>query len=351
MVLTRCGIERHGTDFDTRMVLAVIYSPEFHARTKRFGERTTFHVMNPETKGAWQFWGRVEAENTFFFHAPVKKDATPEDRDYVQQVMEHAAGFAFAVEFQHIGFWNLRISVADTYRQGRVFIAGDAAHSHPPYGGHGLNNGLEDVTNLGWKLDAVLKGWASDALLDSYTAERQPVFVELGEDVIAGNIRSERQFLEEYDPERDKEAFEAAFEHLADEDAAISIEQHYAGSPVICGPAGAVVGIHSTPSLIARAGHHLSPAVLSNGRNVFEELGPGFTLFAFGVEASASGGLVAAAGRYGVPLKVVTDSFADGRERYESHLVLVRPDQFVCWVGDAAPRDPERIIAVVAAMT
>ena len=350
MVLSQCGIERHGTDFDTRMVLAVFYSSEFHERTKRFGERTTFHVMNAETKGAWQFWGRVEAENTFFFHAPVKKDATPEDRDYVQQVMGHAAGFPFGVEFQHIGFWNLRVSVADTYRKGRVFIAGDAAHSHPPYGGHGLNNGLEDVTNLGWKLDAVLKGWASDTLLDSYTAERQPVFAEVGEDMIAENIRSEGRFLAEHDPDRDREAFETAFQKLAGEDATINIEQHYEGSPVIWGPPGAVVGIHSTPSLVARAGHHLSPAVLSSGRNVFEELGSGFTLLSFSLDAATTDGLVAAAEHDGVPLEVVTDIFADGRERYESHLVLVRPDQFVCWVGDEAPADPARVIARVAAI-
>ena len=54
-----------------------------------------------------------------------------------------------ACDFQHVGFWDLRIDIADRYRQGRVFIAGDAAHSHPPYGAHGLNTGLEDAVNLG----------------------------------------------------------------------------------------------------------------------------------------------------------------------------------------------------------
>ena len=51
---------------------------------------------------------------------------------------------------------------------GRIFIAGDAAHSHPPYGGFGLNNGLEDAINLGWKLAAVLQGWGGEGLLASY---------------------------------------------------------------------------------------------------------------------------------------------------------------------------------------
>jgi hypothetical protein len=61
------------------------------------------------------------------------------------------------------------------YRQGRVFLAGDAAHVHSPAGGMGMNTGMQDAANLGWKLAAVLHGWADDALLDSYHAERHPV--------------------------------------------------------------------------------------------------------------------------------------------------------------------------------
>ncbi len=61
------------------------------------------------------------------------------------------------------------------YRQGRVFLAGDAAHVHSPAGGMGMNTGIQDAANLGWKLAAVLHGWAGDALLDSYHAERHPV--------------------------------------------------------------------------------------------------------------------------------------------------------------------------------
>ena len=72
--------------------------------------------------------------------------------------MERAAGFSFSCTFDHIGFWDLRVEVAKTYRQGRAFVAGDAAHSHPPYGAFGLNSGLDDVANLSWKLAAVLEG-------------------------------------------------------------------------------------------------------------------------------------------------------------------------------------------------
>ena len=79
-------------------------------------------------------------------------------------------------DIQQVGFWSLRFAVADSYRNGRLFVAGDAAHSHPPYGGYGVNTGFEDARNLGWKLAAELQGWGGEALLESYSAERQPVF-------------------------------------------------------------------------------------------------------------------------------------------------------------------------------
>ena len=189
LVREQVGIERHGTDFGQKMVLAVFSSPELHRGLEGLGDHTTYNVVNPTTYGARQFFGRVEVGVSWFFHAPVAPDTTVNDLDYLHQLMEEVAGFSFPVAFEHVGFWNLRIEVADSYRNGRVFIAGDAAHSHPPYGGFGLNSGLEDVTNLGWKLAATLEGWGSDALLDSYSEERQPIFVQTGEDVIAGEIR------------------------------------------------------------------------------------------------------------------------------------------------------------------
>lgn len=350
MVVRQLGIERPGADFDTRMVLAVIYSPEFHERTTRFGERTTFRVVNPKMKGAWQFWGRVEAEHSFFFHAPVAKETTPNDKEYIQKVMEEAAGFPFAADIQHIGFWNLRVSVAESYRHGRVFIAGDAAHSHPPYGGQGLNNGLEDVTNLGWKLAAMFDGWGSEVLLDSYSLERQAVFEEIGRDIIAAGIIEERDWLERHSPERNLVDFEEAWrERQARTEALPEVDTHYEGSPVVCGPPGAVCGIHSPLSFTARAGHHLPPALLSSGRNVFEELSAGYTLLAFGADEGVVQHLSDSARSRSVPLSVVRDSFEGERARYGTRLVLVRPDQFVAWTSDETPVDAEAIMQCACA--
>lgn len=79
------------------------------------------------------------------------------------------------VEIQSIGGWTMCAETASTYRRGRVFLAGDAAHRFPPTGGIGMNTGLADADNVAWKLAAVLEGWAGPELLDTYQAERRPV--------------------------------------------------------------------------------------------------------------------------------------------------------------------------------
>lgn len=352
LVREQMGITRSGTNFDQKMVLAVFSAPALHDQMERFPERTTYHVINPDLEGKWQFFGRVEVGKSFFFHAPVPRETTTDDRELVQSVMNQAAGFEFEAEFEHLGFWELRIEVADTYRSGRVFIAGDACHSHPPYGGFGLNSGLEDVTNLGWKLAAVLGKWGGDPLLDSYSAERQPVFKHTGEDVIAGGILREKEWLSRHDLRRDPEDFKNAWEERAAgrSDEYRSYEVHYEGSPVVSGSAGTEPGIEGPPSYVARPGRHLAPATLSNQHNVFEELGTGFSLLAFGAEHEAVDALRQAAANASVPLKVIEDSYADERASYEASLILVRPDQFVAWAGTAAPSDPDALVATVAGL-
>jgi len=124
------------------IVLAVFRSRELHEKLKRFPARSTYRVMRPDLKGYWQFFGRIDVGEGFFFHAPVPADTTKDNYDF-HGLLQKVAGFEFACEFDYVGFWDLRIAVAEKYQVGRVFIAGDAAHSHPPYGGYGLNSGLE----------------------------------------------------------------------------------------------------------------------------------------------------------------------------------------------------------------
>ena len=350
MVREQIGIPRSGHDFDQLMVLIVLRSRELHEGLgKRFPPKSIYRAMHPDLKGYWKFFGRIDVGEGFFFHAPVPRDTTRDNFDFAG-LLHEAAGFPFACELDHVGFWDLRVAVAEKYQVGRVFIAGDAAHSHPPYGGFGLNNGLEDAVNLGWKLAAKLEGWGGDALLASYSEERRPIFREVAEDFIAKRIRNDGAFLARYSPARDKAEFEAAWKAQEGDvgNRAQVYEPNYEGSPAVIGPPGGKSTAHGQHVFKARAGHHLPPQTLTSGKNVFEELGRGFTLLAFDADSPQPQSFEQAARSLKVPFKIVPDTYADGRKKYEARMILVRPDQFVVWSGDGAPADAGAIMRKVA---
>jgi 4-hydroxyisophthalate hydroxylase len=342
-VREQVGIASGGADFDQRMVLAVFRSPELQERLRRFPLRTTYRVLHPELNGYWWFFGRVDPAETWFFHAPVPSDATAASFD-THALIERAAGSGVACDLEHVGFWDLRIDIAESYRQGRVFIAGDAAHSHPPYGAHGLNTGLEDAVNLGWKLAAVKHGWGGPDLLDSYTQERRPVFAGTGETITEG-IAADRAFFERYSPQQDRGEFELAWSgRTSGEVAPPSYEPHYEGSPIVWGPPGAASGVRGQHMFQARAGHHLAPLALSSGGNVFERLTGGFTLLALGGDQEPAAAFQTAAADLGVPLQVIADPLDGPRTAYGERLILVRPDQHVAWTGSEPPADVAAVL-------
>ena len=340
------GITQTRSDHDRLMVLLVFRSTRLHELLERFPNKSFYNVLHPDLAGYWQFFGRGDLGTTWFFHAPVPPGTTRDNFDFAQY-LHKAVGAAFDIELQHVGFWDLRFAIADRYRSGNVFIAGDAAHSHPPYGGYGINTGLEDAANLGWKLAAQLHGWAGHGLLDSYETERHPVFASTARDFIEKAIRSDKDFLERFSPERDRPEFER--EWNARQSGARSevsaFEPNYEGSPIVWGPSGGRSGAVGSHESIARAGHHLSPCPLSSGRNVFEELGEGFTLLDFGAAPAAVASLQRAAAECRAPLKVVSDTDVDAPKFYGAELVLVRPDQFVAWRSSGEPFDGGEILA------
>lgn len=334
LVREQAGITQTRTDHDRLMVLLVFRSYELHKLLERYPGKSYYNVLQPELKGYWKFFGRVDLGSTWFFHAPVPQGTTKDNFDFAAYLQE-AVGASFDVDLEYVGLWDLRFMLADSYRKGRIFIAGDAAHSHPPYGGYGLNSGLEDARNLGWKLAAALRGWGGERLLASYDKERRPVFASTIRDFIAKAIETDRQFLEEYDPVRDRTAFEAAWRARAQ--GAVgevhAFEPNYEGSTVVWGNEGSVSSAKGSHRFQARAGHHLAPAALPSGRNVFDELGSGFTLLALGAPAEAADAFRHAAAARRLPLTVVESSRGAEADRYEASLVLIRPDQFVAWTS------------------
>jgi hypothetical protein len=97
-------------------------------------------------------------------------------RERLQEVLRRVSGTDVTITAVHVAStYTDRAMQVTTYRKGRVLLAGDAAHVHSPFGGQGMNTGLGDAMNLGWKLAATVQGWAPDHLLDTYTGERHPV--------------------------------------------------------------------------------------------------------------------------------------------------------------------------------
>ena len=303
-------------------------------------------MLDPQYEGYWLFFGRVDLNGTWFFHAPVPRGTTRDNYDFAG-LIQHAAGAEFDIGFEHIGFWDLRFAVAENYRRGNIFLAGDSAHSHPPYGGYGVNTGFEDAANLGWKLAAEIKGWAGKGLLESYSAERQPVFASTARDFIAKSIETDRDFLASFDPARDRHAFEAewARRQAGAKGEVSGFEPNYEGSPIVLSDAGGKPSALGSHAFKVRAGHHLAPRALSSGRNVFEELGEGFTLIALGDSREAEKNFGQAAAALLVPLTVINDDAEGERAAYEAKFILVRPDQFVAWASDDIPADAAAILA------
>jgi 2-polyprenyl-6-methoxyphenol hydroxylase-like FAD-dependent oxidoreductase len=329
------GITQTISDHDRLMVLLVFRSAKLHQLLERFPGKSFYSVLHPDLEGYWKFFGRVDLGGRWFFHAPVPANTTRDNYDFKKLLFE-ATGAEFDVEIQHIGFWELRFAVADSYRAERVFVAGDAAHSHPPYGGYGINTGFEDAVNLSWKLAARLSGWGGGALLDSYDAERRPVFASTASEFIEKAIQNDKDFLRSFRPDRDLESFEAAWNQRKSGASAEvhSFEPNYEGSPVVHPTSKKLPSALGKHSFVAQAGHHLAPQILSSGRNIYEALGRNFTLIDLGGGETAAA-FERAAQLLGVPLTTICDSLGEGREQYECEAILVRPDQFVAWAGSS----------------
>ncbi|MCZ8310325.1 MAG: FAD-dependent monooxygenase [Magnetospirillum sp.] len=251
--------------------------------------------------------------------------------------------------------WRRSELLAERFLDRRVILVGDAAHTTSPTGGMGMNTGMQEVFDLGWKLDAVLKGWAGSELLASYEAERRPIAArnlrfstsnynawrDVPDTRAIADDTDEGRRLRESVGGRLRESTRVEWESLG-----LQIGHRYEGSP-ICIPDG-------TPPVpddfrvyvpTARPGSRAPHAWLADGRSMLDLFGAKFVLLAFSNKSDTEL-LAAAFARRGVPFVVerITDSSI--ADLYEMPLVLVRPDGHVAWRGTTID-NPEHIVEVV----
>ena len=137
-------------------------------------------VINDETPG---MLGPVDRNGLWWLIA-FGVDGTSPDLD-PRRLVTGAVGRDLPIDIVSTDPWVARMELADRCRDGRVFLVGDAAHLNPPFGGHGLNTGIGDAVDLGWKLAATIDGWAGPAVLDSYQAERVPLHRRVIDEAVA----------------------------------------------------------------------------------------------------------------------------------------------------------------------
>ncbi len=285
-------------------------------------------VLNPAAPGVV---GPLDLGGTWWAIATGRPD---DDRDADPVAIVRAlAGADIDVEVLGTDPWQARSLLATAYRRGRLLLAGDAAHQNPPWGGHGFNTGVGDAVNLGWKLAAVLRGWAPAELLDSYEAERRPVAADTiriaGENALTLSTDLASAALMG-GPQEFAAARPAAAETVQ---RTKRIEFHCLGLVLGYGY-GSHALVQTTDGSdyrpVAAAGNRLPHHWLAPGDSLFDHLGRGFAVLG---DLAAAGPLTAAAERRGVPVRHLDAGLVDARLRYGADVVLVRPDQHIAWLG------------------
>lgn len=293
------------------------------------------------------FMAAVDGKGEFAFHTQLRDNEREEDvtEERAREMFQAAVGADVPVEILSQGTWTAgHCLVAEKFQQGRVFIGGDAAHLFTPTGGLGYNTAVEDAVNLGWKLSAVIREYASEKLLDTYEQERRPVAVR-NTGYAKGfadslGLFSPAEGIEDEGPQA-AELRRAAGEYLA---AHGRLEFNIPGVTFGGRYDGSLAVISDGTHPPADAANSYIPSACPGGRaphiwltdsvSLYDQFGFEWTLLRLGGQPGNAESLVAAARERSLPLTVVELPDPAARDLYGADLVLVRPDQIVAWRGD-----------------
>jgi hypothetical protein len=320
------------------------------------GRKPTTFFITIDRGGVWSNVRVIDPVNAMWrlmvLDAGSTIDAEAVDREVY---LRRAVGRPLRVEWLGTSVWTRRSVVSQRYAKGRVFLAGDAVHQLSPTGALGMNTGIGDAVDLGWKLAAVLAGWGGTDLLSSYEIERRPIGLR--------NVGMAAEFYRDHQKGDDDLAFieddstvgaevrrrigEALVRDIGRMFRTIGLQigYRYENSP-ICIP-DRTPAYPDDPEVFvpsARPGSRAPHVWLGEGHSILDLYGRGFVLLRLGADAPDGSRLEEAAAQRRVPLKTITITDCEAMQLYEKRLVLVRPDGHVAWRGDASPQEAAAVI-------
>jgi 2-polyprenyl-6-methoxyphenol hydroxylase-like FAD-dependent oxidoreductase len=349
----KLGIATSGTGVLSYSINAVVDIPNFLAHHDK-GAAERYMFLDP--RGVWAELTVIDGRDRWRLGYAGSDQALDRASIDMPAILRKALGPDVPFEIVSIAPWRRLEAVAERFRVGRVFLAGDAAHTIPPNLGMGMNTGLGDAVDLGWKLQAALEGWAGPALLDSYESERRPVAVHTA----AVSTKTFKSWMSSTDDYHDLNAADEKGEqarakvrayvekHIGDgwDTLGLQIGYRYDESP-ICIPDGTApppdTGRLRDHVPVARPGAHAPHAWLSDGRSILELFGRAFVLLRFDPSCDVSAFGKAATQRR-LPFEVVDIEQPEIAGLYQGKLVIVRPDAHVAWRGNAVPADVLKVV-------
>lgn len=293
-----------------------------------------------------------------YFCSPVPEHIDGDDWEACRDLLFRAVGSEFEVEPMEGGTFITHSMQAPRYDYGRVLLAGDAAHLVSPMGGFGMNIGVGDAADLGWKLAALIQGWGGPLLLASYSIERG----EAARFILDGCERNQavgaselvRAGIEEAGPDGDAVRAAVAEDIRVEKSRQFKrmggqLGYRYSSSPIIVRDGSNEPPANFEDYVPSSAPGNRAPHVwFEDGSSLYDHLGKGFTLLVLGDAETEP--LEKAAIARDVPLVVLTPDKTDLfalQDLYAEPLTLLRSDHHVAWRGSALPDDVDRLLDVV----
>ena len=346
MVRELVGARMEGNGPALRNYSVIFRAPDLAARQVH-GQAIMYWLVNRDVPA---LLGPMDEHGLWFFMA-TKLDEGIDTEDLVA-MLRQSTGFAdLPIEIVRGDPWLAQSLIADRYDDGRLFLAGDACHLHPPFGGFGMNMGIGDAVDLGWKLAAVLQGWGGPGLLPSYQVERRQVHqrtmreAELNYATVGNQLV--RPALEDASAAGDTTRMDVGDTIRATKarefyTLGLVLGARYEASPVIL-PDGTAPPAESVEDYVPSAcpGSLAPHGWLPDGSSLYDHFGPGFTLLC--LDGSDGAPLSRAASQLGIPLTVLHQASPRLRTLYQTRFALIRPDQHVAWRGDVLP-DAARLL-------